>query len=197
MMLFSLVRVLRPRLVVELGFQRGLSAFNFLLALEPDGRLVSFDISPAAEALAKARYSSDPRFRFVCASQADAARELEGDGPIDLIFFDASHDFGPNRQTFEALLPLLAPEAVVAVHDTGSWLVERMTERHLAFAANHPTGDGAWLSEEEYLPWPSERRFVNWIRDRHPEFGMLHLHSRRTLRHGLTLLQRSWPLVVP
>lgn len=69
-----------------------------------------------------------------------------------------------------------------------------MRPEHLAWAADHPEG---WLSAEEYAPWDEERRFVNWLRDSLPELSQLHLHSDRTLRHGLTLLQASARLATP
>ncbi len=47
--LHGLVCLVRPRTIVEIGFFRGASAFNFLRALDPDARFYSFDIDPACE----------------------------------------------------------------------------------------------------------------------------------------------------
>src|SRR5205823_2987233 len=44
---------------------------------------------------------------------------------------------------------------------------------------------------------PDERAFVNWLLAKHPEFSQIHMHSRHTLRCGITLLQRSAPLARP
>jgi hypothetical protein len=53
------------------------------------------------------------------------------------------------------------------------------------------------LTRDEYEHQPDERAFVNWLLDEHPELRQIHLHSRRTVRGGLTLLQRSSPLARP
>src|SRR4030095_10309050 len=44
LLLFALTRVLRPKVLVEFGFLCGHSARNFLVAMDPDARLYSFDI---------------------------------------------------------------------------------------------------------------------------------------------------------
>src|SRR5437868_1698235 len=111
-LLFGLIRVLRPLTVVEFGFQVGQSAFNFLRAL------------------------------------------------------DAVHDTGTVPRD---LFP------------SWHWLLD--TEQN-------------WVGDR-YEGQPGEREFVNWLLDEHPEFSQLHLHSDRTLRHGLTLLQRNGKLARP
>lgn len=197
LLLFAIVRVARPKLVVEFGFHRGHSALNFLAALPPSSRLVSLDTAAPAESIARASFESDPRFRFIRRSQTEIGSVDLGDEQVDLAFFDASHDLEINRKTFEVLLPRLSPGALVVIHDTGSWRREAMTPMHVEWARSHPTGEGAWISEDEFLPWPAERRFANWIIESRTEFSALHFHSDRTLRHGLTVLQRSRRLEAP
>ena len=189
--LHALARVVRPQTVVEIGFQRGVSAFNLLRALEPDARLYSFDIEPASEHFARERFGHDPRFVFRIRSQdALTAEDIDG-RPADFVFLDASHDLALNQATFERLAPLIAPDAILAIHDTGTlarafipeWAKETgMTER--------------WIGDE-FEHQPGERAFVNWLLEHHPDFSQLHLHSLRNVRFGLTLLQRSAPLPRP
>jgi predicted O-methyltransferase YrrM len=191
--LHALVRVLRPRTVVELGFFRGHSAFNFLCALDPDARLYSFDVDPDCAQTARERFGHDPRLIFRVRSQ-DALTTDDLDGrPADLVFIDAAHDLALNETTFERLVELLAPEAIVAIHDTGT------VPRELLGIP-----DGHWLLDvprvwvdDEFEHQPGERAFVNRLLERHPEFAQVHLHSRRTIRAGLTVLQRSAPLRRP
>jgi predicted O-methyltransferase YrrM len=191
LLLFALVRVLRPRVVVEFGFHRGHSALNFLLALPPGGRLYSYDVSDGAAAIARRLFASFPAFRYLHKSQAEfAAADVEG-AEIDLVLFDAAHDLALNLETFARIYPRLAPGAIIAVHDTGTWARAHMRPEHHSWAAERP---GGWLSEEEYQPWEEERRFVNTLRENCPELAQLHLHSARTLRHGLTLLQAAGAL---
>ncbi|MFY9821164.1 MAG: class I SAM-dependent methyltransferase [Thermoanaerobaculia bacterium] len=188
LLLFALVRVLRPRVVVELGFHRGHSALNFLLALPPDAELHSYDITESAAQIASQLFGGTPKLHYHHKSQESFTPADVGGKEIDLVLFDAAHDLALNVATFEKMRACLAPRAVVAVHDTGTWRRACMGPEHLAWAAERPAG---WLSAEDYAPWDEERRFVNWLRDTHPELAQLHLHSDRTLRHGLTLLQAS------
>jgi predicted O-methyltransferase YrrM len=194
LLLHALVRVLRPKVVVEFGFLGGNSALNFLTALPPTSRMYSFDIDPACDTAARRFFGNRPNFRFACKSQADLEPEDVDGGPIDLCFLDASHDFDLNVATFERLLPLLAPQAVVAVHDTGTWNPRYMERLHVEHVEARPD---RWVAADEYAHQPEEREFVNWLRDRYPEFAQMHLHTLETLRHGLTLLQRSGPLPIP
>jgi predicted O-methyltransferase YrrM len=194
LMLHALVRVLRPKVVVEFGFLGGHSALNFLTALPPGSRLYSFDIDAGSEAAALRFFGGRDDFRFRRKSQADiTATDVDG-GPIDLVFLDASHDLELNRQTFERLQDLLSEDAVVVVHDTGTWSPPHMTRLHRDYASAEP---GWWVSEEEYAHQPDEREFVNWVREAHPRFAQVNLHTRRALRHGMTVLQRSSALTVP
>lgn len=191
LLLHALVRDLRPETVVEIGFLYGDSAFNFLLALDENARLYSFDIDPACDNYARARCGHDPRFVFRNRSQDQLTRE-DIDGRLaDFVFLDASHDLVRNQATFERLLTFMAPRATVVVHDTGS------TPKAIT-PAGHFTLDltERWVGDE-YECSPDERAFVNWLREVHPEFAQIHLHATRAYRHGMTLLQRSRPLVRP
>ena len=183
--LHGLVRVVRPRTVVELGFLRGHSSFNLLRALDDDARLYAFDVDPAAAEHARRRLGHDPRFRFLLKSQTEIAADDVDGRPVDFVFLDASHEVELNRRTFARLEPMLAPRAILAVHDTGTvprWL----------FPDWHPllrTTEG-WVGDE-YEGRPGERAFVNWLLAEHPGYAQLHLHSDRTVRCGITLVQRS------
>jgi predicted O-methyltransferase YrrM len=188
LMLHGLARVIRPETVVELGFGHGDSALNFLAALDDDARVYAFDVDPASADFARKRFGHDPRLVFRSRSQAElTADDLDG-RRADLVFLDAGHDLSLNQATFERLVPLMAPDAILAVHDTGA------VPRAL-FASGHSLlDDGSHWAGDEYEHQPEERAFVNWVLERHPEFAQVHLHSRRTIRCGLTLLQRSAPL---
>jgi predicted O-methyltransferase YrrM len=194
LLLNALVRVLRPETVVEVGFLRGRSALNFLTAMDPATRLYSFDIDPEAEAAAGEFLGDVPNFKFTLKSQDDIiADDIDGRA-IDLLFIDASHDYDLNVRTWTRLHELLAPDALVAVHDTGVWARNHLTPSQKTFIELRNAD--YWLTDDVYVHQPDERRFVNWIREQHG-FAMVQLQSQRTLRHGLTLLQRSAPLPIP
>ena len=190
----GLVRVIRPRVIVELGFFRGHSALNFLTALDGSGRLFSFDFDEEAEKVAHDFFDAVPNFRFARKSQTEVtSADFDGEA-IDLLFFDASHDLDLNIQTFRNLEPSLAERGIVVVHDTGTWaasVLDPSQQRDLA--RQYPD---YWLSPDEFAHRPDERRFVNWIYDTYPGFSTLHLHSLRIVRHGMTVLQRTAPLPV-
>jgi predicted O-methyltransferase YrrM len=187
--LFGLLRALRPRTVVEFGFETGRSAFNALRALDPDARLYAYDVDERARRLAASLFAHDPRLVFVAKSQADFAPADVHDRPVDFAFLDASHDFALNRATLGRLIPALSPGAIVAVHDTGTVHRSHGPERHFPEAAveGHPR----WIADDAFEVHPGERATVNWLRDEHPEFAQVHLHTHRVPRWGLTLLQRS------
>jgi predicted O-methyltransferase YrrM len=191
LLLHALVRTVRPETVVELGFFRGDSSFNFLRALDLDARLYSFDIDPAAGERAAAKLGHDPRFAFRARGQ-ETLTPADVDGrTVDFVFFDAAHDLDLNQRAFGRLLPLLSGDAILAVHDTGtlaSRFLERPPNEHER--AEHLVRDG-------YEHQPGERTFVNWLREEHPEFAQMHLHTHRYPRYGLTLLQRSKALPRP
>ena len=193
LLLYALTRVLRPRVVVEVGFLGGQSAFNFLQALRPDAMLYSFDIAGSAEEIAAKMFSGFENFRFQRVSQDEITPEHVDGRPVDLLFLDASHELELNQRTFDRLAPMLQDGGVLVVHDTGTWAAAHMSGRHRAAAAADPE---QWLSDEEYEHRREERQFVNWVLEHRPEYAQLHLHSRYALRHGLTLLQRRRPLAI-
>lgn len=191
LLLFALVRVLRPETLVEIGFLDGHSARNFLQAMDADARPYSFDISEHAARWAQA-LADDARFTYRERSQDALVPEDINGRRADFVFLDASHDLALNRETFRRLQGMLADRAILAVHDTGS------VPRALFEAIDHwalYTEEG-WVDNQHEVA-PDERAFVNWILDEHPDYSQLHLHATRTIRCGLTLLQRRTSLPRP
>jgi hypothetical protein len=189
--LYALLRVVRPRTVVEIGFLNGRSAHNFLRALDADGRLYSFDIDDECADRAHRLFGHDPRFTFRIRSQTDLTRDDIDGREADFIFLDGSHELTSNQAAFERLRMLMSPTAILAVHDTGS------VPRGL-FPPSDPllNIEKGWVGDE-YEGQPGERAFVNWLLAEHPEFSQVHFHSRRVIRCGITVLQRSAPLARP
>lgn len=190
LLLYGAVRASRAKTIVEVGFLAGHSAFNFLRAMDDNARLYSFDIDPGCGDLAAELVAHDDRFRFTVRSQEQISSEDIDGRQIDLLFIDASHDLALNQRTFSALEPLLAPRALVAIHDTGAWSPEaiRAPDSGPGPAWWVEVGGGRWVAEG-YAHQPSERDFVNWIHATRPQFAQIHFHATSTLRHGLTLLQ--------
>jgi predicted O-methyltransferase YrrM len=191
LLLHGLVRTVRPSTVVEIGFYHGWSAYNFLAALDDDARLYSFDIDPVCDQVAHRRFGDEPRLVYRRRAQQDLTPDDVDGRAVDLLFIDGAHDLALNQAAFAGLLPALAPNAIVAVHDTGT-VLRTWTPDWLA----RTIPAERWLGDA-YEHQPDERAFVNWLRDAHPDFAQLHLHTDRTPRSGITLLQRSGPLPRP
>lgn len=189
--LFGIIRTLRPKVVVEFGFFHGHSAFNFLQALSADARLYSYDIDADSIRRAKTEFKFDRRFTFIGKSQTDFDAEDIGNREIDFAFFDAAHELELNIATFNRIVPHLAAEAMIAIHDTGLWHRKHFAPIHETFTREHP---GVWQDGDLYAHQPGERAFIDWIVGEYPGFSAIHFHSTRTLRHGFTLLQRKRPL---
>lgn len=191
LLLHALVRALRPQTVVEIGFLFGHSAFNLLRALAADACLYSFDIDPDCVEFARLRCQHDSRFVFRArAQEAITPEDLDGRS-VDFVFLDGAHELAANQTMFERLRPLLSPLAVIVIHDTGT-IPRSITP------AGHPILDltDRW-ADDQYEHQPDERAFANWLLERHPDFSQIHIHSRHTFRHGMTLLQRSAALPRP
>lgn len=181
------------------------------IAEDLDARVFSYDILPYPAA--RALEDSDPRFFFHQKSQADFEPADVDGRPIDVAFFDAGHLIEYSLKAFERLRPALAPNALVAVHDTGLHVRDFGSgappeEEGLPFSeescALRPGGAARCYrfrdcqGESDVHGYcvgrahrPSERQFVSEVLKRWPEFRPLHVHSRRVFRHGLTLLQRG------
>lgn len=187
LLLLGVTRTIAPRTVVEFGFFKGHSAFSFLQAIDDDALLASYDVDNGAARQARRSFGGRKNFRFLHKSQTDFDPADIDNRPIDLVFFDAAHEIDLNQATWRQLLPALAPDAIVAIHDTGLWGREHFLPIHEKFAANEP---GAWVDSERFAHQPGEREFVNWLLSSYPNFAALHFHTTRRLRHGLTLLQR-------
>jgi predicted O-methyltransferase YrrM len=187
LLLYAMARVCRPRVVVEFGFHNGDSARNFLAALAGGSVLHSYDVAEEARARAADLARSHPNFHFHHKSQADFTRADVGAEPVDLVFFDASHDLALNQATWNAVSPALRDRALVVVHDTGTWHRRHFLPVHEELVR---TGDGRWLDGNEYQHRVEEREFVNWLVQAHDDVSAVHFHSTNTLRHGLTVLQR-------
>ncbi len=190
--LYSLVRVMRPKVIVEFGFFNGNSANNFLKALPKDSMLYSFDCEKTCEE--KAREIKDSRFKFVLKRQQDLTLSDIDGHTIDLLFIDASHDCDLNIILFEKVKMMLSPNAIVAIHDTGTWNKSLLTTEHSEWKRHinniEQSEPRAHVNAIEFAHQPDERRFTNYLKVLYPEFQQIHFHTLNTTRHGLTILQR-------
>ena len=125
----GLVRGLRPRRVLELGTNLGVSAAHIAAALArneaeggPAGRLVTLEGAPALARLARAHLADlghgEDRVRVAVGPFAETlAPVCAQDGPFDLVFVDGHHERDAALGYVAAVRPFLAPGAVVVLDD--------------------------------------------------------------------------------
>ena len=109
-----LVFLSQARLVVEIGTFTGYSALSMAPALPPGGRIVTCDIDPDTNAIARRHAAASPwadRIEFRLGPALETLATL--DGPFDLVFIDA--DKTSYQAYYEAVLPKLADRGVIVV----------------------------------------------------------------------------------
>ena len=144
-LLYTLVRALRPEIVVETGPFNGASSTFILRALEENGagRLISFDVAEARDALGvpiprgqRPGWLVPPglrgRFELVLGDSRETLRpRLAGEPHIDLFFHDSLHTFRHMLFEFRVAWSRLASGGVLASDDVfwnpAFWL---FTKRH-------------------------------------------------------------------
>jgi caffeoyl-CoA O-methyltransferase len=107
-----LVRLMRARLVLELGTFTGYSSLSMARGLPEGGRVISCDVDPATTAIAR-RYAEEARLADRIEYRMGPALETVAqlDGPFDLVFIDA--DKPSYRDYYEAVLPKLSDNGLI------------------------------------------------------------------------------------
>ena len=114
-----LVRLSGAKSILELGMFTGYSALMMAEALPDNGHLITCEIDPKAEAIARRYFAESPhgdRITIRMGPASDTIKTLTG--PLDLVFIDADK---PNYSNYyEACLPLLKSGGLV-VADNVLW----------------------------------------------------------------------------
>jgi caffeoyl-CoA O-methyltransferase len=114
-----LVRLIRARRVLELGTFTGWSSIAMASALPAGGTVVTCDVDPAAQEIAR-RYAEEAgvadRIDYRLGPGLETMQSLEG--PFDLVFIDADKE--GYLGYYEAALPLLADDGLI-VADNVLW----------------------------------------------------------------------------
>jgi predicted O-methyltransferase YrrM len=119
-MLYALVRGLRPQRALEIGVRWGGSAKIMTSAMEENGigKLVGLD--PFPEAFRAKSKELHRRYTLVRGYSPDgtdlAVKEL--DGPLDFVLIDALHTHDAVVADFQGVIPYLDEKAHVLLHDT-------------------------------------------------------------------------------
>jgi len=139
---YAVARTLTPRLIVETGVHDGLGSLLLLRALERNaadgapGRLVSFDVNPAAGWLVGSHPCWEMRIESSAVGLAGVLRAEPG---LDLYVYDGWHDRDAERRDLEVALDHLAPTGVLISDDaqTTHALAELAADRSLCYAEFH------------------------------------------------------------
>jgi caffeoyl-CoA O-methyltransferase len=109
-----LVKTMAAKRVLEVGTFTGYSALLMASALPQDGELVTLEIDPAAEKVARRYFAESEhgsKIRLVMGPALETLATLTP--PFDLAFIDADKKAYPRY--YERILELLRPEGILAV----------------------------------------------------------------------------------
>jgi len=167
--LYGLVKMVHPQTIVEFGFHQGHSAFNFLQAIPKDCKVYSIDNlsdlgkwnpRTARQKMKTMAEMFENNFKPIIKNQKNFDPADIDHRLIDIAFIDASHNSMLNMITFKKIYNSLNSSALVIVHDTSV-----------------------------FCGHPEERKFVDLIRNKYPEFDQIHLETEREYRYGFTVIQ--------
>jgi caffeoyl-CoA O-methyltransferase len=114
-----LVQTLNARRVLELGMFTGYSALSMAAGLPDDGELITCDVNPDVEAVARRFFARSPHGKKIHIRMGPALQTIATlQAPLDLVFIDADKENYPAY--YEAVVPLLRPGGLV-VADNVLW----------------------------------------------------------------------------
>lgn len=154
--LYALARAARPRRVLELGTNLGISAATLGLAMQRTeeeggvaGRLVTLEGAPALADLSRRHLDSlgiGDRVEVVTGRFVDTLPDvLAASGPFDLVFIDGHHEEEATVAYASSIRPWLAPGALVVLDDVEPGRPVRHAWRRLRDA--HPEDGALWLGK--------------------------------------------------
>jgi caffeoyl-CoA O-methyltransferase len=112
-----LVRLVRARRVLELGMFTGYSALMMAEGLPDEGELITCDVDPKAEAIARKYFGKSPHGKKIRIAMGPALETIKSlKAPIDLVFIDADKVNYSNY--FDAVLPLMPSNGLVVADNT-------------------------------------------------------------------------------
>jgi len=101
-----LVRLSRAKRVLEIGMFTGYSGLMMAEGLPDDGELITCDVDPKAEAMAKRYFAQSPHGKKIHIRMGPALETIKTlKGPIDMVFIDADKENYPKY--YDGVLPLL------------------------------------------------------------------------------------------
>jgi len=91
-----MVRALQARRVLEVGMFTGYSALMMAEALPDDGRIITCEVNPKAEEVARRYFADSPHGHKIDVRMGPAIETIKRlDGPFDFVFIDADKENYP------------------------------------------------------------------------------------------------------
>jgi caffeoyl-CoA O-methyltransferase len=114
-----LVHLTGARNILEIGMFTGYSTLMMAEALTNDGRLITCEVDPKAEAMARKYFDESPHGRKITIRMGPALETIKTlSGPFDLVFIDADK---PNYSNYyHACFPLVKPGGLI-IGDNVLW----------------------------------------------------------------------------
>jgi predicted O-methyltransferase YrrM len=119
------------RRLAEIGVWHGVTTRRLRAAMAPDGELLAIDPYPAGWlGFSAQRYIAhhevagvkNGRVRWIRATGVETARRMAAarEAPVDFLFIDGDHTYEGLRGDWEGWSDLVAPNGLVALHDSRS-----------------------------------------------------------------------------
>lgn len=181
----NLIRILRPKLLVELGTHYGDSYFAFCQAIKEnavDCKAYAIDtwvgdehaghygdhVYQQVQGINEEHYNY---FSRLIRSTFDEASQAFSEGSVDLLHIDGLHNYEAVLHDFQTWKPLLSERAVVLFHDTnvrergfGVWkLWAEISEQYPSFEFEHGHGLGVLAMGNQHDA--STLELFNWLRN--------------------------------
>jgi caffeoyl-CoA O-methyltransferase len=113
-LLETLVFLMQPKLVLEIGTFTGYGALSMARTLPPDGKIITLESDPTHAAFARRHVERHGR---IAVREGPALESIAAlDGPFDLVFIDANKEGYVDY--YEAVLPKLAPRGLIVADNT-------------------------------------------------------------------------------
>ena len=114
-----LVRLIGAKRVLEIGMFTGYSTLMMAEGLPEGGELITCEINPKAEEVARRYFAKSPHGKKIKIRMGPALKTIEGlAGPLDMVFIDADKE--NYAHYFDAVVPLLRTGGLI-VADNVLW----------------------------------------------------------------------------
>lgn len=112
-----LARLMSARQILEIGMFTGYSALMLAAALPDDGRLITCEINPQAEAIARKYFAESPHGHKIEIRMGEALKTLESlHHSLDMVFIDA--DKANYSNYYDLCFPLVKSGGLIVVDNT-------------------------------------------------------------------------------